>query len=69
LTSVARAIAGVLLCAVGVIWIGQGVGTIRGSFMTGSAFWAVMGALCLIVGVALLARTAGIHRRRSEPDT
>ncbi len=69
LTVVVRLVAGLLLCAVGVIWIGQGVGAIHGSFMTGSPFWAVVGALCLIAGLALLARAAGIRRRRQAPDT
>jgi len=66
---VARGIAGVLLCIVGVIWIGQGVGRIHGSFMTGQRFWAVLGTVCLIAGLVLLARMVGVRRRRSEPDT
>src|SRR2546423_15689407 len=33
----------VLALVVGVVWIGQGVGLIRGSFMTGRAEWAVGG--------------------------
>jgi len=57
------------MCAVGVIWIGQGIGAIHGSFMTGSPFWAVVGAFCLIAGLSLLARAAGIRRRRQDPDT
>jgi len=65
----ARVIASLLLCAVGVIWIGQGVGTIRGSFMTGRLFWAVVGVLCLIAGLALLARAARTYKRRPDPDT
>jgi hypothetical protein len=27
------------------LWLGQGLGLIPGSFMTGSAFWAVVGGL------------------------
>jgi hypothetical protein len=43
------------LCAlVGVVWIGQGIGLIGGSFMTGSAFWAVVGVGLLAVAVALV---------------
>jgi hypothetical protein len=48
-----RAVAIVLL-VVGVVWFFQGVGVIEGSFMTGEAVWAVIGALCVAVGVALL---------------
>jgi hypothetical protein len=38
---------------VGVIWLGQGIGIIGGSFMTGESVWAVIGALCIVVGVFL----------------
>lgn len=38
---------------VGVVWIGQGVGLIRGSFMTGRIEWSVIGAV--LAGVAALA--------------
>jgi membrane-bound ClpP family serine protease len=48
-----RAIAIVLL-VVGGIWFFQGVGVIEGSFMTGEALWAVIGAVCFVAGVALL---------------
>jgi len=37
----------VLLGLLGIVWTGQGAGLIRGSFMTGSGFWAAMGLLCL----------------------
>jgi hypothetical protein len=52
---VGRAVLGVLLCAVGVVWIGQGTGHIHGSFMTGETVWAVIGGACLALGLALLA--------------
>lgn len=45
---------------VGVIWIGQGLGAIGGSFMTGSPFWALVGAGCVGVAVA----TILVERRR-----
>src|SRR5437870_5543270 len=35
-----RVVVGVVLCLVGVVWIGQGVGLIHGSFMTGEVIWA-----------------------------
>ena len=50
----ARLVVGVLLCLVGAIWLGQGVGWIGGSFMTGQALWAVIGAFAIIFGVTLL---------------
>jgi hypothetical protein len=46
---------GLLLAAGGVIWIGQGLGFIPGSFMTGDPFWAAAGGVALVIGVALLA--------------
>jgi hypothetical protein len=43
-----------LMAIVGVVWIGQGIGLIGGSFMTGSAFWAVAGVVLLVSAVALV---------------
>ena len=57
---------GVLLCLVGLVWIGQGVGTIHGSFMTGHAIWAVIGAVVFAIGIALLSGAA--RARRTPPD-
>jgi hypothetical protein len=48
-----RAIA-IVLIVVGAVWFFQGVGVIEGSFMTGEALWAVIGAVCVVAGVALL---------------
>jgi hypothetical protein len=45
---------GGILVAVGVIWLGQGVGLIGGSFMTGEAVWAVIGGACIVVGAYLV---------------
>jgi hypothetical protein len=49
-----RLVAGVVLCIVGAVWFGQGVGWIGGSFMSGDALWAVIGAFCIAFGVVLL---------------
>jgi hypothetical protein len=51
-----RLVVGVALCLVGAVWIGQGVGLIGGSFMTGQALWAVFGAIAILAGVSLLRR-------------
>jgi hypothetical protein len=42
-----RVVRGLLVVAIllGVVWIGQGVGLIRGSFMTGHIEWSVIGGL------------------------
>ncbi len=58
-----RMVLGGLCLAVGVIWVGQGVGVIGGSFMTGEGIWAVIGAVTIGVGV-LLVRGG----RRPPPD-
>ncbi len=49
-----RRIIAVVLLVVGGVWFFQGVGVIEGSFMTGEALWAVIGAVCVVAGVALL---------------
>ncbi len=50
------AVLGALLVVTGVIWVFQGIGTLRGSFMTGQPFWAWMGAVAILLGLPLLAR-------------
>ncbi|HYU92861.1 MAG TPA: hypothetical protein VEN95_05220 [Actinomycetota bacterium] len=56
-------VAGIALIAVGGVWIVQGIGVLKGSFMTGDASWSWIGAACVLVGLAILAR--GL--RRSGP--
>ena len=51
---IVRRVVGALLFLTGVVWIGQGAGAITGSSMTGSTFWAVMGAVCVVAGLVLL---------------
>lgn len=50
-------ILGVVMIVVGAVWLLQGIRVLPGSFMTGSSFWAVTGALVGIMGIALLAWT------------
>jgi len=50
---------------VGLVWTGQGIGLIKGSFMTGSGLWLVVGLVLLVVGgghLALLALKGGTPR-------
>lgn len=51
--SIAR-IFGLLLVLVGGVWMGQGLGYLPGSFMTGQMQWFYIGGLCLIAGVILM---------------
>ena len=46
----------VVLAAVGVVWLGQGIGLIGGSFMSGEPLWAIIGAVMLVgAGVVTVA--------------
>ena len=40
-----RAVIGIVLCAVGTVWILQGTKVIQGSGMSGQSKWAVVGAV------------------------
>jgi F0F1-type ATP synthase assembly protein I len=45
---------GGLAVLVGGVWIGQGAGWIKGSFMTGSPTWLAIGLLCLVAGLLMI---------------
>jgi hypothetical protein len=49
-----RLVIGALVALAGIIWVLQGVRVLPGSFMTGSAFWAVVGAVCIVGGGGIL---------------
>ncbi len=53
---------GTALLITGVVWIFQGIGVLKGSFMTGSAFWAWMGAVAALFGLPMVVR--GLRRGR-----
>jgi hypothetical protein len=55
-----RGISGVVCVLIGLGWIGQGIGLLPGSFMTGQMQWAIIGAVLLVIGVWLL---WGLRRR------
>ena len=60
-----RLITGVLLVLVGTVWIGQGLGLLRGSsFMVDDIRWAIAGVAAVVVG-AVLAISAWRSGRRS----
>ena len=44
----------VLLIAMGLVWILQGINVLPGSFMTGQITWAYRGGILAVVGLALL---------------
>jgi biotin transporter BioY len=49
-----KLVGGVVLLLLGVVWLGQGLGFIRGSFMTGQAMWAIIGAVLVVIAAWLL---------------
>jgi hypothetical protein len=56
-----RAALGVICVLVGLVWIGQGLNFIPGSFMTGQVQWAILGLVLLAFGAWLL---WGLAQRR-----
>jgi hypothetical protein len=63
-----RLVVGVVLWLVGGVWIGQGVGLIGGSFMTGQAVWAVFGAFAILAGLSLLRRPRRSVKRHGDDE-
>ncbi len=55
-------VVGILLVVLGGVWVFQGIGVLKGSFMTGQAFWGWVGAVCVLLGLPILAR--GLRRAR-----
>jgi hypothetical protein len=57
-------IVGGLMILMGGVWLLQGIGVLPGSFMTGQPFWAIMGAVFLVVGGILVLAGFRLNRRR-----
>jgi len=57
-------VVGVLMLLVGLVWIGQGLGYIKGSFMTGDVKWFWIGLVLIVVGLVL--GGVGVLRRQSR---
>ena len=60
-----RGIAGIVLCALGALWIAQGSGALHGSAMSGHGPFVLLGGAAVIVGLALLVWAALIRNRRT----
>jgi len=54
-------VVGVLLVLAGVVWTLQGLDVMGGSAMSGNSFWAVVGPIVAIAGLALA--LAGLRRK------
>jgi hypothetical protein len=59
-------ILGVIAIGVGVVWVGQGLGLIPGSVMTGDRMWFNIGLIVGLVGIVLVA--LGVRRPRGKPS-
>ena len=64
--SPAMVVAGVVVALLGLLFMFQGLGVIKGSGMTDSTFWAVAGPIIALAGLMLVARGA---RHRSSTGT
>lgn len=54
-------VAAILLGVVGIVWFFQGIGVIKGSFMSDDITWAIIGLVCIVVAGAVFY----FSRRRS----
>ncbi len=61
-----KVIVGVLVGLLGLVWLGQGLNLIKGSFMTGQAQWAVIGVVLILVAAWLL--WSAIQQRGAQRD-
>lgn len=59
---------GIVLLALGGVWIAQGSGALHGSFMTGEALWTVIGVIVGLFGIALLIGTMRDSRRVARDE-
>lgn len=51
--SIANIVA-ILLGVVGIVWFFQGIGVIKGSFMTDDITWSIIGVACIVVAGVVL---------------
>ena len=49
-----KAIVGLVCVVLGGAWIGQGLGILPGSIMSGQIIWAIIGLVLVVVGLWLL---------------
>jgi hypothetical protein len=46
-------VVGVVVAVMGLIFTLQGVGTLKGSAMTGTTLWTVLGPIIMVIGLAI----------------
>lgn len=64
-TSLARVAVGVVVTLLGLLFMFQGLGYVKGSAMTGSNFWAVAGPVIAVGGLVVVASGLGRLGSRS----
>jgi hypothetical protein len=57
-----RYVLAAVVALVGLVWLGQGLGMIPGSFMSGDSFWAIAG-LALVAAAIAYAAWPRLRRR------
>jgi hypothetical protein len=57
-------VVGGLVVLTGLVWVGQGLGYIKGSFMTGDMKWFWIGCAMVLVGATILGASALVRRPR-----
>jgi uncharacterized membrane protein YidH (DUF202 family) len=63
----ALVILGVVLCLVGAVFFLQGLDVLHGSTMSGHGGYSVLGAVMVVIGVALIVRARRNRQNVSEP--
>jgi uncharacterized membrane protein HdeD (DUF308 family) len=61
-----RGIIGLAVCAVGVVWILQGLSVLHGSTMSGHVLYAALGAVAAVLGAGLLGQAVRVRRRSAK---
>ena len=51
---VSRLVIAAVLGLLGLVWLGQGLGYLPGSFMSGSQFWATVGTVLLVAAATVV---------------
>jgi hypothetical protein len=63
-----RLVVGVLMLIVGGVWFLQGIGVLKGSFMTGEGFWTLIGVILIGFGLRMVMRAVRGERAAPPPD-
>jgi uncharacterized membrane protein HdeD (DUF308 family) len=59
---------GILLCAVGTVFILQGTNVLHGSGMSGEGKWALVGIVAVVAGLSILAHSF-LSRKSDSPES